>query len=62
MAIDNDTDRVEVPATHCPITLQQLHGLQAVVDPLSDCENLGISLYVTAREFVGACLYNSQRS
>ena len=48
----NQSDRVEVPATPCPITQEQLHELKTLVDTLGCCGNLGISLYLRARMFV----------
>ena len=55
VSITSDTDRVEVPGTATPITPEQLCELKAAVDPLEQCESLGVSLYLVARAFVGAC-------
>ena len=43
---------MEVPVTHNPLNPQQMSELKLAVDPLQQCDDLGVSLYVLARAFV----------
>lgn len=51
-----ECEGVEVPATDNPLTPQQIAELRAAVNPLQDCDNLGVSLYLLTRAFVNACM------
>ena len=50
-----DVDRVEIPHTPDIITQEQLSDLRQAVDPMEQCDDLGVSLYIITREFVYAC-------
>ena len=52
----NDTDSVEIPITTNPLTTQQLSELRQTVDPLEQCDDLGVSLYVITRTLVRVCI------
>ncbi len=51
----DDIDCIEVPVTPSLLSHQQLVELKQTVDPLEQCDDLGVSLYVAARTFVRAC-------
>ena len=50
-AVDND-HTVEVPAVSCP--LHQV--LQSSINPLDECDDLGVSMYAATRAFVEYCI------
>ena len=50
-----DVECVEVPPMSLDLSPQQLVELHRSVDPLEQCDDLGVSLYVTARTFIRAC-------
>lgn len=52
---DKDTDRVHVPRITPCLSEQQVTELSHAVNPLEECEDLGISLYILTRTFVYAC-------
>ena len=49
-----DVEHVEVPATTLSLTPQQLTELQSSIDPLEQCADFGVSVYVAARPFIHA--------
>ena len=50
---END-ESVVIPATVCPFTCQQMDELKRSVDPLEQCDDLGISIYMMTRAFVSS--------
>ena len=44
-----DVDRVEVPHTPDILTQEQLSDLRQAVDPMEQCDDLGVSLYIRIR-------------
>lgn len=50
------TDTVEVPDTPDFLTPQQWSELSQAVDPLEQCDDLSISLYLMTRAFMSACM------
>lgn len=52
MKTETDTDQVSVPVTSNPITPQEMRELRQAVNPLADCDNLGIPLFVMAHAFL----------
>lgn len=47
---------VEIPTTACPLTDLQKSALQLEVNPLAECDDYGISLFVRTKDFVISCL------
>ena len=41
-----DFERVEVPNTPCPLSAVQAAQLRVSLDPMDQCEDLGVSLYL----------------
>ena len=56
MPTETDIDIVDVPVTRNPLNLQQMEELNQAVDPLEQCDDLGISLYMMARAFIKECI------
>ena len=54
-AVDND-HTVEVPAVPCPLQRQELDVLQSSINPLDECDDLGVSMYAATRAFVEYCI------
>lgn len=47
---------VTVPNTSCPLNEESLEQLKTLVNPLVDCDDHGVILYIAAKEFVqGDC-------
>ena len=40
MTTDTDTDQVDVPVTHNPLTPQEMSELRQAVNPLAECNEL----------------------
>ena len=53
---ETDSEIVEIPVTQNPLTPQQMDDLVQAVDPLEQCDDLGVSLYMMARTFVNECI------
>ena len=47
---------VTVPSTTAPLSNEYMDTLRSMVDPLSECEDHGVTFYVAVREFVRAIL------
>ena len=47
---------VTVPSTTAPLSNEYMDTLRSMVDPLSECEEHGVTFYVAVREFVRAIL------
>ena len=54
-AIETDHESVQIPDTPSPLTAKQNDELKMAINPLGECKDLGVSLYVLARAFVNAC-------
>ena len=54
-SIIEDVESVEVPVVQCPLQSQQLAILRSHIDPLSDCTDFGVGLYLATREIIVAC-------
>ena len=48
-------ESVQIPDTPSPLTVQQSAELEMAINPLEECDDLGVSLYVLACAFVNAC-------
>ncbi len=55
-AVDDD-NTVEVPAISCPLQNQELDLLRSFINPLDECDDLGVSIYAATRSFVEDCIY-----
>uniref|UniRef100_A0A1X7TW60 Uncharacterized protein n=1 Tax=Amphimedon queenslandica TaxID=400682 RepID=A0A1X7TW60_AMPQE len=51
-----DNEDITVPPENCPLSEEQLALLKQSVDPLQDCEDYGVPLYVAVRNFVYAAI------
>ena len=47
---------MEVPETERCLSDEQETELKGAIDPLEECEDLGLSLYLMAKAFVESCL------
>lgn len=50
-----DVELIDVPENTVDLTEQQVEDLKESVDPLSQCDDVGVSLYVAARAYVSNC-------
>lgn len=48
----NSIEDVVLEGLNCPLTDQQLVQLKQIVDPMQICEDFGMSLYFTTRQYV----------
>lgn len=48
--------RVHVPRTPNPLSQEQFVRLQALVDPLQDCEDQGVAMYLQTLNYVYQCV------
>ena len=49
--VEDDT-AVTIPEIGCPLSAESLRRLKELVDPLSDCNDYGIQLYLDAVAYV----------
>ena len=47
-----DCDDVVVPGTVVPLVRRQLDSFQQAVDPLEQCDDLGVSMFVRAKQLL----------
>ena len=47
-----DHETVVIPATETPLSPAQLHLLRHTVNPMEECHQYGISLYIATKAFV----------
>ena len=45
-----------VPPTNCPLSAQQLLELRDLIDPMQECDDYGVQLYVETKLFVHTCI------
>lgn len=55
MAVSDD-DGVTVPETECPFPAEQMVYLQNAINPLEECDDYGLHLYIETRDFVNSYL------
>ena len=48
----DSNEGVTVPTTSIPLNDHQMETLKSLVDPLSECEDHGVTFYVAVRAFV----------
>ena len=48
----HDNEGVEIPPSEVQLTEEQFNELQQIVNPLSDCDDMGVDLYLQTLEFV----------
>uniref|UniRef100_A0A1X7THR8 Uncharacterized protein n=1 Tax=Amphimedon queenslandica TaxID=400682 RepID=A0A1X7THR8_AMPQE len=46
---------VSVPCTRNPLQPHELAVLKNLVDPLDDCDDMGVGFYVLLKEFIALC-------
>ena len=47
-----DNEGVEIPPSEVQLTEEQVNELQQIVNPLTDCDDMGVDLYLQTLEFV----------
>ena len=47
-----DSEGVEIPPSEVQLTKEQVNELQQIVNPLTDCDDMGVDLYLQTLEFV----------
>ena len=52
LPLEMDCDDVVVPGTVVPLVRRQLDSFQQAVDPLEQCDDLGVSMFVRAKQLL----------
>ncbi len=52
----DEADTVTVPDTNIPLQSHEIAILKTIVDPLDECDDMGVGFYATVKEFVDFCL------
>lgn len=51
---------VEVPLTDCILQPNELENLQMAINPMAECDDLGVGLYAATKQFVQLCIAQRQ--
>ena len=51
-----DVESVEIPTVECPLQPQEMAILQTYINPLADCTDFGVGLYIATRQIIMSCL------
>ena len=53
--IEDESMQITVPFIDVPLQPHELAVLNTVVDPLEECDNMGVGFYATTKQFVDFC-------
>ena len=56
----HDHDQVAVLETQCLLTSNQLQNISSTVNPMEECNDYGLSLYIATRDLVNTYMNHSQ--